>query len=56
VSTTSPDAIRGEHLRKSFGAVAALVDVSVYLKQGEVLGLIGDNGAGKSALVKILTG
>ncbi len=45
-----------QHISKSFGAVTALVDVSIRLRQGEVLALVGDNGAGKSTLIKILSG
>ena len=41
---------------KSFGPVRALIDVHLKLMPGEVLGLVGDNSAGKSTLMKILTG
>jgi rhamnose transport system ATP-binding protein len=42
--------------RKSFGAVAALVDGHLALWPGEVHALLGENGAGKSTLVKLLAG
>jgi simple sugar transport system ATP-binding protein len=51
-----PEALRVEHIAKSYGAVTALVDINLHLGQGEVLGLLGDNGAGKSTLMKILCG
>ncbi len=41
---------------KSFGPVRALAGVDLRLMPGEVLGLVGDNSAGKSTLMKILTG
>ena len=41
---------------KSFGHVQALKDVNFELNEGEVLGLVGDNGAGKSTFIKILSG
>ncbi|MFO1207711.1 MAG: ATP-binding cassette domain-containing protein [Amaricoccus sp.] len=41
---------------KAFGPVQALRDVTLTLGPGEVLGLVGDNSAGKSTLMKILTG
>jgi rhamnose transport system ATP-binding protein len=41
---------------KSFGAVAAVRDVSFPLYAGEVHALVGENGAGKSTIVKMLAG
>lgn len=44
------------HVSKSFGGVAALRDVSFTLRSGEVHGLVGENGAGKSTMMKIIAG
>jgi len=52
----APIRLSTEHISKSFGAVTALKDVSVQVKKGEVLALVGDNGAGKSTFIKILCG
>ncbi|MBD9488183.1 ATP-binding cassette domain-containing protein [Ensifer sp. ENS11] len=43
-------------IEKVFGAVQALRSVDLVLHPGEILGLVGDNSAGKSTLMKILTG
>lgn len=43
-------------IHKSFGGLNALEDVNLELKYNEILGLVGDNAAGKSTLMKILTG
>jgi len=48
--------MRLSNVSKAFGQVKALVDVSLDLRAGEVVGLLGDNGAGKSKLIKILSG
>jgi rhamnose transport system ATP-binding protein len=45
-----------EHVTKSFGAVQALADGSIELYPGEAHALLGENGAGKSTVVKILAG
>jgi simple sugar transport system ATP-binding protein len=41
---------------KSFGGLQALKDVDLNVRRREVMGLVGDNAAGKSTLMKILTG
>ena len=48
--------VGARHLSKSFGAIAALKDVSLDIAPGEIRAICGENGAGKSTLVKLLTG
>ena len=43
-------------INKSFGAIKALDGVNFHLMPGEILGLVGDNSAGKSTLMKVLSG
>ena len=45
-----------EHIRKEYPGVVALKDVTLQLRPGEVLGLIGENGAGKSTAIKCIAG
>ena len=48
-------AIEAKHLRKTYGNVIALDDVSFAVPKGTVLGLLGPNGAGKTTIVRVLT-
>ena len=56
MSNNSSSMIRCEKLNKWYGGIHALIDVSVDIKKGESVGLVGDNGAGKSTFIKILSG
>lgn len=48
-------AIEIQHISKSYGKVEALKDVSFSVEAGELFGLIGPDGAGKSTLFRLLT-
>lgn len=48
--------LEARDIRKRFGRVQAIDDVTLQLERAEVLALVGDNGAGKSTLIKILAG
>ena len=52
----SESIIKCEGLNKWYGSIQALKDVSIDIKKGESVGLVGDNGAGKSTFIKILSG
>ena len=41
---------------KNYGAVVAVRDVDLDIREGEVVALCGDNGAGKSSLIKVISG
>ena len=49
-------ALDAEGVSKRFGAVVALKDASLRVNHGEIVALMGANGAGKSTFIKILTG
>jgi len=55
-SVDSTPVVEMRNIKKNFGAVQALRGVDLALHQGEVLGLVGDNAAGKSTLMKVLSG
>ena len=48
--------LRAEGVSKSFGGVHALQNVSLTVHAGEVVCLAGENGCGKSTLIKIISG
>ncbi len=45
-----------KHIKKSFGDLEVLKDISLHVDQGEVLGIIGPSGSGKSTLLRCATG
>jgi simple sugar transport system ATP-binding protein len=55
-STDNTPLVEARGISKSFGRIEALRNVNLTLGHAEVLGLLGDNGAGKSTMIKILTG
>ncbi len=48
--------VEADRLRKTFGPITAVDDISLSVRKGEVLGFLGPNGAGKSTTMKMLTG
>ena len=44
------------NVSRSFGAIQALKEVNFEINEGEIMGLVGENGAGISTLVKIISG
>ena len=52
----SPDAVRTEHLRKQYGSLVAVAGLDLTIPRGEVFGLLGPNGSGKTTTIRMLTG
>ncbi|WP_180131110.1 ATP-binding cassette domain-containing protein [Rhodoferax sp. BLA1] len=56
INTSQPLVMQAKGITKRFGQVVALDGVDFELRAGEILAVIGDNGAGKSSLIKVLSG
>jgi D-methionine transport system ATP-binding protein len=54
--TQAEIALRLTGVTKRFGALAAIEDISLEVRRGEILGIIGRSGAGKSTLIRCLNG
>jgi ABC-2 type transport system ATP-binding protein len=48
--------IEANHLSKSFGSVHAVNDISLNIRAGEIYGLVGSDGAGKTTTIRLLVG
>ena len=48
--------LEADNISKFYGNIVALKDISMYVDAGEVTCILGDNGAGKSSFIKILSG
>lgn len=55
-TTEAKPVVELRNIKKNFGAVQALKGVDLALQHNEVLGMVGDNAAGKSTLMKVLSG
>ena len=53
---TAETMLKVDHLSVNYGAIKAVRDVSFDLKKGEIVTLIGANGAGKSTILKTVSG
>jgi ABC-type sugar transport system ATPase subunit len=56
MDATAPYRLEATGISKSYGAISALTGVEIALRPGEVMALLGENGAGKSTIVKIISG
>src|SRR5512136_2696939 len=48
--------IEAAHLRKIYGELVAVDDLSVHVDEGEIYGLVGSDGAGKTTTIRLLVG
>jgi ABC-2 type transport system ATP-binding protein len=48
--------VNATNLKKSFGSTHALEDISLHVKKGEIYGLVGSDGAGKTTTMRLLVG
>ncbi|MGD0613490.1 MAG: ABC transporter ATP-binding protein [Anaerolineales bacterium] len=56
IKNTNTIAITVSHLKKTYGNVKAVEDVSFEVSEGEIFGMLGPNGAGKTTTVECITG
>jgi len=56
VSSPKNIVLEAKNISKYFGTITALENVNLTVREGECLGVVGDNGAGKSTFMKVISG